>query len=593
MLGVGALIGLFFASMSTYDFVMHLDRQVHDVHCSFVPGAGPGGGESGCQVTMVSSYSSLFRTSVWGGVPISLPAMAVFAFLLAFAVELTLTDRQDDVRSSGFAALATGVPALTSIIMAYISLAKLDAVCKMCIGIYFASALCLVGGVGLFIRAWRNQREQEPEPEGRGTETAPILLKKKAKPESADEPERPADPAWVSASGSDDDDESARAPSPKLEERPTPKPKPSPPSRRPSAVAWSYLAIAFGVGVLFVAVPMIGYVSAAPKHERFIGTCGALSQQDTSDLTIALDSNTGEPPVIEVLDPLCPACLGFERRLDATGLTARMNRKALLFPLDDTCNWMVDSAIHPGACVVSSAMMCAGDRGRDVLAWSFSHQQEIMKATKADPTAAQRMVLAKFPDLEKCISSPVTKAKLARSLRWAVSNKLPVMTPQLYVGKVKLCEEDVDLGLDYMLSRMLSAHKKGTLRATSTDGETSTPPPVAEPDRGPDTKTTTKKPTSKPATTKPGTDESNKLDYKKQLDEARKLDGAKPDNAKQPDETKPPDTAKTPDPVKKPVAPPAKPKSKAAAPDAPKPPAAKPTPKPTPPAGAAPKGGTP
>ena len=35
---VGALVGLFFAGVSTYDFVQHLDRQVHSLHCSFIPG---------------------------------------------------------------------------------------------------------------------------------------------------------------------------------------------------------------------------------------------------------------------------------------------------------------------------------------------------------------------------------------------------------------------------------------------------------------------------------------------------------------------------------------------------------------------------
>ena len=69
VVGVGALLGVFFASVSTSDFAMHLDRQVHDVHCSFIPGAAPETGESGCQVTLVSQYSSVFRTTVWGGVP--------------------------------------------------------------------------------------------------------------------------------------------------------------------------------------------------------------------------------------------------------------------------------------------------------------------------------------------------------------------------------------------------------------------------------------------------------------------------------------------------------------------------------------------
>jgi hypothetical protein len=95
---------------------MHLDRQVHDVHCSFVPGlSGPDSGESGCQVTLISPYSSVFRSSLWGGVPISLPAMGVFAFLLFFAVEVVLSGRQRDPRATGFLALATALRKITKI----------------------------------------------------------------------------------------------------------------------------------------------------------------------------------------------------------------------------------------------------------------------------------------------------------------------------------------------------------------------------------------------------------------------------------------------------------------------------------------------
>ncbi len=582
VLGVGALIGLFFASMSTYDFVMHLDRQVHDVHCSFVPGAGPGGAESGCQVTMVSSYSSLFRTSVWGGVPISLPAMAVFAFLLAFAVELTLTDRQHRVRSAGFAALAGGVPALASLVMAYISIAKLGVVCKMCIGIYIASGLCFAGGLGLFIRAWRGRSS---ESSGRTEQhSVPVLLSKRKQP--AADAEHPNAPAWVSASAGDEHD-GERAPSPDVVIEPVPETRQT---RRPRPVSWAYLAGAFGVGVLFVALPMISYVSAAPRHERFIGTCGSLAKVADPSLAIPLDDNAGQPEVTEVLDPLCPACSGFEQRLEATGLTSQMHRKALLFPLDSTCNWMVDSAIHPGACVVSSAMMCAGPRDRDVLSWSFRHQKDIMQATKADPDAAKRMVLAKFPSLESCMDSPVTKAKLARSLRWAVANRLPVMTPQLYVGKVKLCEEDVDLGLDYMLSRMLSAYRAGTLKASAPTEPT---PPALAGDPEP---TTAKQPRrkrvrSKPApATKPpapAKDESTTESTTKTapVDESTKSTSpattTPPATTDKPPQTKPPATAPpaTTEPAK--TTPPAH------KPAATKPPASKPTPT-KPPASSAP-----
>ena len=78
----GALIGALFAALSTSDFMQHLDRQVHAIHCSFLPGAAKEIAESGCRTVMMSPYSSFFRESLWGGVPISLWALAVFAFLV-------------------------------------------------------------------------------------------------------------------------------------------------------------------------------------------------------------------------------------------------------------------------------------------------------------------------------------------------------------------------------------------------------------------------------------------------------------------------------------------------------------------------------
>ena len=32
--------GLLFSGLSTYDFIQHLDRQLHGIHCSFIPGLG-------------------------------------------------------------------------------------------------------------------------------------------------------------------------------------------------------------------------------------------------------------------------------------------------------------------------------------------------------------------------------------------------------------------------------------------------------------------------------------------------------------------------------------------------------------------------
>jgi uncharacterized membrane protein len=402
---VGALAGLVFAGVSTYDFVQHLDRQVHSLHCSFIPGGGADAGHSGCQVAMMSSYSSVFRTTIWGGIPISLPAMAVFAFILFYGVDLLLGRRTNDPRATAFLVAACALPALTSVLMLIISLTKLDAICKLCMGVYVASALCLIGSMML----WRNAvNESATQPEAIGT-------------------------AKKGGTSLEAQVEAPRATN-------------------------GFLASMFGLGVLFVVVPVVLYFMIAPDHGKFIGTCGALEKPDDTYGVMVPVQRGGSTPALEILDPLCPACKAFEQRLASSGMAEKLDRRAILFPLDTTCNWMITENTHPGACTVSEAVLCAGDKAPQVIQWAFEVQERVRNETKADPTAAERIVKQRWPELASCVGSPDAKSRLNKSMRWAVSNNIRVLTPQLFVNNVKLCDEDVDLGLDYALSRMLEGN---------------------------------------------------------------------------------------------------------------------------------------
>src|SRR6185503_4848407 len=69
---VAALLGLLFASNSTLDYAKHLDRRLHDLHCSFIPGAPATSSAEACRVAMYSPYAAFFREKYWGGIPISL-----------------------------------------------------------------------------------------------------------------------------------------------------------------------------------------------------------------------------------------------------------------------------------------------------------------------------------------------------------------------------------------------------------------------------------------------------------------------------------------------------------------------------------------
>lgn len=395
LLALAAVAGLAFTGTSTYDFAQYLDRQVHGLHCSFLPGLGSVDvtGASGCHVTLMSPYSSVLRQALWGGVPMSLLGMGTFALLLYRAL-LTLLHRGQADRASLQATFALSlVPVATSIVMGVIALQVLDAACKLCIGTYAASGLAFVGALG-------------------------AMLAGRARPELDDQ----------------HDPEDTVAPT--------------------SGIAPRLGMATVQLGI-FNLLPVAAWAAMAPAHERYIGTCGELTDP-TDKHGVLIDLGGQGTPAVEVLDPLCPSCKGFEQRLDASGQGALLDRQLLLFPLDSTCNWMVSSSLHPGACTVSEAMLCAGDDARSVLAWAFERQEEIRTATAEDPQAAARMVLAAFPAVEGCLGKPAVRSKLNQSLRWAVKNQLPVLTPQLFVDGRRVCDADTDLGLDYTLARMLA-----------------------------------------------------------------------------------------------------------------------------------------
>ncbi|HEX5661397.1 MAG TPA: vitamin K epoxide reductase family protein [Polyangiales bacterium] len=380
---IGSALGFTFAAVSSYDFIAHLDRQVHGLHCSFLPGlGGTEAGESGCHTTMMSPYSSVLRDSVWGGVPITLPAMAVFAFLLFWGILIWQSPRVHDTRATGFFTIASLLPVVASLGMATIAIRELDAFCKLCVGIYVASTMTAVGAFGSYLRAQRTAHEASRPNLSRGA-----------------------------------------------------------------------LGLAFGLGCLVVLTSAAAYALSAPDFTRFVGSCGKLDKPaDPQHALITI--GRGSPTVLEVLDPLCPSCRAFEKRFARLELSKRARRELLLFPLDNSCNWMVDRALHPGACAVSEALLCAGDRVQEVLAWAFEEQDTIVAEERAQAGSAGQLARRKFPFLASCLGSSKARAKLNASLRWAVANKLPVLTPQLYADGTRLCDADTDLGLDYMITRL-------------------------------------------------------------------------------------------------------------------------------------------
>ena len=391
LLAVFAATGLMFAAVSTHDFVQHLDRQVHSVTCSFVPGLGKADDPmaSGCRTVLMSPYSSVLRGRYWGGIPVALPAMSVFSYLLFMGLWLFAAKDNGGRATTRFLVAATALPDVVSAVYLLVSAIAVGTLCKLCVGIYIAST-------GVFATAV----------------IAHLLA------------------------------------------GPTPGPWP-----------WKRYCLWFGEGVALVAVPLVAFLAFRPAYESKVLGCGQLAQaEDRYDVHIKLHSVSGGTPAIEVVDPLCPACQSFRGRLQQSGLIDRLDLTGVLFPLDNSCNWMISDALHPGACTVSEAVLCAGDEGAQVVGWALDHGEELRTLAKKDAAALRAVLEKQFPSVAGCVGTPAVRARLNKSLRWVAANALPILTPQLFVRGHRLCEEDTDLGLEFALGQLLAEESKPATR---------------------------------------------------------------------------------------------------------------------------------
>jgi hypothetical protein len=125
---------------------------------------------------------------------------------------------------------------------------------------------------------------------------------------------------------------------------------------------------------------------------------------------------------------------------------------------------MLTEPLHPGACAVSEAMLCANGLGaekdpvaaRKILTYAFKHQEALRTLAAKDEGALRSKLEREFPNVKGCLGGNAVKNKLTKSLRWGVENAIPVLTPQLFVKGRRLCDEDTDLGLEYTLRRAMS-----------------------------------------------------------------------------------------------------------------------------------------
>ncbi len=199
---VAALLGLTFGGLSSLDYIQHLDRQVHDVHCSYVPGLGAEqSADNACRVAMYSPYAALFRDHFWGGVPIALFAVGAFGFFAAFAFYLLLAGRSAPRRALLFLAVFAVTPLLASVLMGTISALKLGHFCKTCVGIYASSAVLAAGAIAAWAQSrgeapWQGSAAPPARPAGSGA-VPPTVVDAERTTVDAEPTFRPAGSFWL------------------------------------------------------------------------------------------------------------------------------------------------------------------------------------------------------------------------------------------------------------------------------------------------------------------------------------------------------------------------------------------------------------
>jgi hypothetical protein len=381
---VGSLLGLVFAAYSSIDYAQHLDRHLHDVHCSLIPGLVSGADEENpCRAAMYSAYSALFRGSYWGGIPISLFALGAFSFFLGLSTYLFFAGSSASRRLLVFFA-ATGVtPLVVSALMFFISVTKIGSLCKTCVGIYLSSALLAAGA----FLAYRSLGDPFSE-RSAGKWGPPLLLA--------------------------------------------------------AALLGSTL------------LPSLVYASAVPDERPYLRSCGKLDKPvESHNALIKMRTPLSVRPATLFEDPLCPTCRAFHQRMVAEGAFDRLEVQLALFPLDSECNWMLSNPLHPGACIVSKAVICGGEQARQVLEWAYDQQDDLVKVAKGGDAQLRALIGRRWgPQVLSCLDASSTKVKLNQELHFAADNAIPVSTPQMYLGDLKVCDEDTDLGLRYTLGQL-------------------------------------------------------------------------------------------------------------------------------------------
>jgi hypothetical protein len=104
---------------------------------------------------------------------------------------------------------------------------------------------------------------------------------------------------------------------------------------------------------------------------------------------------------------------------------------------------------------VAKAVLCGQGNARQVLEWAYDEQEYLARAGKAGENVLRAAIKQRWGEsMLRCVDDKKTGLRLNNHLHFASENNIPVSTPQMYLGKRRICDEDTDLGLRFTLAQL-------------------------------------------------------------------------------------------------------------------------------------------
>jgi len=106
--------------------------------------------------------------------------------------------------------------------------------------------------------------------------------------------------------------------------------------------------------------------------------------------------------------------------------------------------------------VLAKAVICGGNgKARDVLEWAYDQQDTLRVLGKQGAGPLTAKISERWGrDLATCVTGKQVDIQLNQELHFAANNHIPVSTPQMFLGDLRICDEDTDLGLTYTLAQL-------------------------------------------------------------------------------------------------------------------------------------------